>query len=115
VIAGQRTVGKASIQKSLTPPDVPFKLTQLTFLRPSRKNLQRFPDSRPTDDWGVRPDSGRELPLTADAGRRLKEWWMLQTLRRPDDTEVLPLDDPENGPQRVAAVEMLREMIKKPG
>jgi carboxyl-terminal processing protease len=113
VVAGQRTVGKASIQKPV--PGVEFNLTQLTFRRPSRKNLQRFPDSRPTDDWGVRPDPGRELPLTHDAGRRLKEWWMLQTLRRPDDTGALPLDDPENDPQRVAAIEMLREMMKKPG
>ncbi len=115
VIAGQRTVGKASIQNQ--PPgelrEVGFKLTMLTFLRPNGKNLQRFPDSRPSDDWGVRPDVGRALPLTAEAGRRLKEWWTLQTLRPPDTTEALPLDDPQNDPQRLAAMQMLREMMKK--
>ncbi|HEY1376437.1 MAG TPA: S41 family peptidase [Gemmataceae bacterium] len=112
-VAGQRTVGKGSIQN--TPPklDIPFKVTVNMFLRPDGRNLQRFPDSKPTDDWGVRPDPGRELPLTADAGERLKEWSALATLRPAGSTEALPLDDPENDPQRLAAVQMLREMIKK--
>jgi carboxyl-terminal processing protease len=112
VVAGQRTVGKASIQSRPPKLDIPFKVTMYTFLRPSRKPLQRFPDSTLADDWGVRPDEGRELPLTPEAGRRLKEWWVVQTLRPPGDVEALPLDDPENDPQRLAAVHMLREMIK---
>jgi C-terminal peptidase prc len=112
VIAGQRTVGKASVQESDQLP-VPFRLTTRTFLRPTGKNLQRFPDSKWSDDWGVRPDDGRELPLTAEAGRRLKDWYTTQTLRPNGDAEALPLDDPENDPQRQAAVQMLRELIKK--
>ena len=112
VIAGQRTVGKASIQNQPFG-ELGFKLTMFTFLRPSGKNLQRFPDSRPSDDWGVRPDAGRELPLTAEAGRQLKEWWILQTLRPPDTKEALPLDDPANDPQRLAAMQMLQSLIKK--
>jgi carboxyl-terminal processing protease len=112
VIAGQRTIGKASVQEADQLP-VPFRLTTRTFLRPNGKNLQRFPDSKWSDDWGVRPDEGRELPLTAEAGRRLKDWWMLQTLRPPGDPEALPLDDPENDPQRQAAVQMLRDLMKK--
>jgi C-terminal peptidase prc len=127
VVAGQRTVGKASIQwtpekpiyvtvqteQGVQPYSVPFKVTMYTFLRPSGKNLQRFPDSKWSDDWGVRPDEGRDLPLTAEAGRRLKEWWTLQTLRPPADSEALPLDDPENDPQRLAAVQMLRRLTPK--
>jgi carboxyl-terminal processing protease len=113
VVAGQRTNGKASIQNQPERLDIPFKLTMYTFLRPSGKNLQRFPDSRPTDDWGVRPDTGRELPLTTEAGRRLKEWWALQTLRPPDTNEALPLDDPANDPQRLAAVQMVQDLIRK--
>ncbi|HEX4592484.1 MAG TPA: S41 family peptidase, partial [Gemmataceae bacterium] len=119
VVAGQRTVGKASIQKELEmrdrgpEPRIPFKVTMSTFLRANGKNLQRFADSRWSDDWGVRPDDGRELPLTPEAGRRFKEWWTLQILRPPTDTEALPLDDPENDPQRLAAVHMLQEMMNQ--
>jgi carboxyl-terminal processing protease len=112
-VAGQRTVGKASIQNVPDQLGVPFKLTVGTFVRPSGKNLQRFPDSKSSDDWGIRPDQGRELPLTAEAGRRLKEWWVLSTLRPAGSTEALPLDDPENDPQRYAAVQMLRGTMRK--
>ena len=112
VIAGQRTVGKGSVQELVHIP-LSFRLTTRTFLRPSGKNLQRFPDSKPSDDWGIRPDAGRELPLTAEAGRQLKDWWTLQSLRPPGDLEALPLDDPENDPQRQSAVQILRGMMKK--
>ncbi len=112
-VAGQRTVGKGSIQKTPDRLGLPFKVTVSMFLRPSGRNLQRFPDSKSSDDWGVRPDAGRELPLTGDAGRRLKEWWALATLRPAGSTEAMPLDDPENDPQRLAAVQMLKEMIGK--
>jgi carboxyl-terminal processing protease len=112
VIAGQRTVGKGSVQKPLERSPVPFKLTTGMFLRPSGKNLQRHPDSKPSDDWGIRPDAGRDIPLTAEASRRLKAWWLLSTLRPAGSTEALPLDDPENDPQRQAAVQMLRGVMK---
>src|SRR5947208_12826424 len=58
VVAGQRTVGKGSYQISLARDyGFPFKLTKGTFVRPSGKNFQRYPDSQPDDYWGVRPDS----------------------------------------------------------
>jgi carboxyl-terminal processing protease len=113
VVAGQRTVGKGSVQKPLDRSPVQFKLTTGTFLRPSGKNLQRYPDSKPTDDWGVRPDVGREIPLTPAAGRRLKDWWTQFTLRPAGSTEALPLDDPDNDPQRQAAVQMVRDLLER--
>jgi C-terminal peptidase prc len=115
VIAGQRTAGKGSVQSLEMKQHygIPFKITSWTFTRPSGKNLQRFPDSKPTDDWGVRPDAGRELPLTAESGRKLKEQWIMFQLRPGNSTEALPLDDPENDPQRHTAVQILRELMKK--
>ena len=85
-----------------------------TFLRPSGKNLQRFPDSKSVRRLGRPP--GRGPRIAADRRRPAagsRNWWTLQTLRPPGDTEALPLDDPENDPQRLAAVQMLREMLKK--
>ena len=43
----------------------------------------------------------------------MKEWYQWQVLRPYDSREALPLDDPENDPQRLAAVQMLRGMINK--
>ncbi|HXG10965.1 MAG TPA: S41 family peptidase [Gemmataceae bacterium] len=113
-IAGQRTRGKASIQTTvgLPVPSTGLKLTSGTFLRPSGKNLHRFPDSKPGDDWGVRPDPGLEVRTSAALSRQLKEWWLLQTLRPGPSREVLPLDDPHADPQRHAALQALVELIK---
>ena len=89
----------------------PFKLTTGTFIRPNGKNFQRYPDSKPNDDWGVRPDPDHELPVTAELSKRLKHSHLLHTLRPPGDRTALPIDDPEADPQRQAAVRMLRELV----
>src|SRR5262249_4347747 len=76
-VAGQRSFGKASVQTSVSPgAGVGLKLTSGTFVRPGGKNLHRFPDSSPADDWGVRPDAGLELRISADLGRQLKQWYL---------------------------------------
>jgi len=43
-----------------------LKLTTASYWRPNGKNIHRFPDSKDSDEWGVRPtDSGYQL--TPDA------------------------------------------------
>ena len=114
-IVGQRTLGKASIQTmvALGVPNAGLKLTSGVFLRPSGKNLQRGPDSKPGDDWGVRPDPRLDVRVSPELGRQLRDWWTEQSLRPGGSTEALPLDDPTADPQRVAAVEVLRGLLKK--
>jgi carboxyl-terminal processing protease len=114
-VAGQRTFGKASIQTSypLAINNSGLKLTTGTFLRPSGKALHRFPDSRPADDWGVRPEPGLDVRLSPELSRQLRDWWLWQSLRPGTSDEALPLDDPANDPQRQAALEAVLEMLKK--
>jgi len=113
-IAGQRTRGKGSVQSQIAVTgDMQLKLTTGTFFRPSGKAMHRFPDSKPADDWGVRPDSGLEFPVTPALGQRLKEWWLAQTLRPGSSREILPLDDPAMDPQRQDAVKVLGDVIAK--
>jgi carboxyl-terminal processing protease len=113
-IAGQRTKGKASIQilRALPSPGAHLKMTNAIFIRPSGKNLNRFPDSSPKDDWGVRPDPGLEFRVSANLNQQLREWWLLQTLRPGPSRERLPLDDSSADPQRQFALQALRERIK---
>jgi carboxyl-terminal processing protease len=113
-VMGQRTVGKASIQTMVGLPagNAGLKLTSGTFLRPSGKNLHRSPESRPGDDWGVRPDEGLEERVSPELSHQLKAWWQEQTLRPGTSNEALPLDDPSADPQRAAAVKVLLGMIK---
>src|SRR5262245_32999118 len=58
-VVGQRTIGKGTVQQGVD--GFPFKLTTGTFVRPNGKNFHRHPNSKPEDDWGVRPDPEHEL------------------------------------------------------
>jgi carboxyl-terminal processing protease len=114
VLAGTRTHGKASIQWPMAIPSLPgysFKVTGGMYTRPNGKNLQRFPDAKPTDDWGLRPDPGFEIPMSADLGRKLKESHMLYALRPGGSREAMDLDDPAADPQRSRALKLMRKLI----
>jgi C-terminal processing protease CtpA/Prc len=114
VIAGTRTFGKASIQWTAAAPGLSgyqFKLTGGMYTRPNGKNLQRFPDSKPEDDWGIRPDRGYEIPASAGLGHKLKELHELYALRPGGSREALDLDDPAADPQRQRALKLMRQLI----
>ncbi len=113
VICGQRTVGKGSVQEQVgINPMMGMKLTAGIFLRPSGKGLQRFPQSKDSDDWGVCPERELELPVSADFSKALRCWWLLQSLRPAGSNERLPLDDPSWDPQREVALQALRELVQ---
>ncbi len=65
-VVGQRTWGKGSVQNiiPLENGDSRLRLTVATYWRPSGKNIHRFKDAKPTDEWGVSPDV--ELKLTPE-------------------------------------------------
>jgi carboxyl-terminal processing protease len=114
-IAGQRTLGKATVQTALYVdiPGASIKLTSGEFLRPSGKNLHRRPESGPRDDWGIRPDRELEFPLSPQLAKELKEQWHQQTLRPGSDVKILPLDDPSADPQRQHALQWLQTRISR--
>jgi carboxyl-terminal processing protease len=114
IVIGQRTRGKASVQRvlPLPVPGAGLKLTSGTFNRPSGKNLHRFPEHKPTDDWGVCPDPGQECPVSRELSQLLRDWWLAQTLRPGASNEALPLDDPGADPQREAALQALKQVLR---
>jgi carboxyl-terminal processing protease len=112
-LVGQRTRGKGNVQTISPLGTLGLKVTSGTLVRPSGKNLHRFPDSKPTDDWGVSPDAGRGFRISPDLSRALQKWWERQTLRPGSSTERLPLDDPLIDPQRNAALEALTELMNR--
>jgi carboxyl-terminal processing protease len=114
VVAGQRTVGKGSVQTqiALGVPGAALKLTNGVFLRPNGKEIQRKPGAGLSDDWGVRPEKELEFRVSPDLAKALKEEWQRQTLRPGDSMERLPLDDPDADAQRQAAAEALRVRVQ---
>jgi carboxyl-terminal processing protease len=113
VVVGQRTFGKANIMIPIdTPfPELKYRVSTGYSLRPNGKNRHRFPDSKPTDEWGVRPDRGYEIPVTPDLSAKLREEVDRHAIRPAGSTEAVALDDPVADPQRVIAARFLRELI----
>jgi carboxyl-terminal processing protease len=109
-VGGQRSFGKASVQTpvQLGLPYTGMRLTSGTFLRPNGKNLHRFAESRPGDDWGVCPDPDLECRLSPAASRAMKDAWLLQTLRPGPSRERLLLDDVELDVARQMALAALQ-------
>ncbi|HTQ37975.1 MAG TPA: S41 family peptidase [Pirellulales bacterium] len=66
VIIGERTWGKGSVQNVIELEDgkSALKLTTATYTRPNGHNIHRFPDSKETDEWGVKPNDGYEVRLS---------------------------------------------------
>ncbi len=72
-VIGERTFGQA-IVRSLFPLQGGagvLKLPVAVYYRPNGHNMNRYPNSVDTDDWGVRPDPGNELPLTKEEMREV--------------------------------------------
>lgn len=115
VVAGQRTFGKANIMSLVGTrfDSLQFRVSTGYSLRPNGKPRHRNPDSKPTDEWGVKPDNGFEVAGTAD----LSEWLRLmaerQASRSPADAEAAEFDDPFADPQKMIAVRMLKELLAK--
>jgi carboxyl-terminal processing protease len=64
VIIGERTYGKGSVQNVIMMEGhtSALKLTTAHYWRPNGQNIDRLPDSRDADEWGVKPDPGFEVP-----------------------------------------------------
>jgi carboxyl-terminal processing protease len=65
VIIGERSYGKGSVQNviPMESQSSALKLTTASYWRPNGKNIHRFPDSKETDEWGVKPNPDMEVKL----------------------------------------------------
>ncbi len=69
VIVGERTYGKGSVQSLFRlPPDekTAVKLTTQTWWRPNGKNMDKKAAADNSDEWGVMPDDGLDVPTTEE-------------------------------------------------
>tara|TARA_B100000809_G_scaffold165454_1_gene162720 strand:+ start:4169 stop:5662 length:1494 start_codon:yes stop_codon:yes gene_type:complete len=88
LIIGERTWGKGSVQNiiELEGGKSALKLTTAGYHRPNGKNIHRFPDATPEDEWGVKPNDGYDVRFS------LKELQGLGAYRRQVD--ILRKDNP---------------------
>jgi carboxyl-terminal processing protease len=66
VVLGERTFGQGLVRSlfQLKSGVGAVKLPVAAYYRPSGKSMNRYPDSKDSDDWGVSPDAGYEVALT---------------------------------------------------
>ncbi|HZT82296.1 MAG TPA: S41 family peptidase [Gemmataceae bacterium] len=126
VVIGERSYGKGSVQNIIEMENhsSALKLTTQSYWRPSGKNIHRFPDAKETDEWGVKPDPGFEVPMKDDERLEYMVWRSERDVVRgknagpkPEKPNKPKSDKPDKKPfeDRVMqkALEYLRGEIKK--
>jgi carboxyl-terminal processing protease len=122
-VAGQRTYGKGTVQK-LIPVESGrslLKLTAASYWRPSGKNIHRAPSAKDSDDWGVTPDAGLDVPLSKEEHEAYLEYRAARDLwgdvpagaftERVESNEEDPPADPFEDRQLQRAVEHLQQLL----
>jgi carboxyl-terminal processing protease len=93
VIIGERSYGKGSVQNLIEMEErqTALKLTTASYWRPSGRNIHRFPDSKESDDWGVKPNEGYDVKLTDEERIEYYKWRRERDiLRRPGEEAKHP-------------------------
>jgi carboxyl-terminal processing protease len=86
IIVGERSFGKGSVQNIQNFEGGQLKLTTASFWRPSGKNLNKSSTAgKEEDEWGVTPDKGFLVKLTAKEREELAE--------HQHDTEIIRVRD----------------------
>ena len=100
LIVGERTWGKGSVQNVMELEDGAsmLKLTTADYHRPSGTNIHRFPEATEKDDWGVTPNEGFQVTLSAN------EMSQLANLRREKDIVSKPQEAAKDSPDASPAV-----------
>lgn len=66
IVVGERSWGKGSVQNviELESGASALKLTTAQYLRPSGRNIHKFPGAKEDEEWGVSPDPEHKLEMT---------------------------------------------------
>lgn len=66
VVVGERSWGKGSVQNviELESGASALKLTTAQYLRPSGRNIHKFPGAKDDEEWGVGPDADHKIEVT---------------------------------------------------
>lgn len=113
VVVGNRSWGKGSVQNvfPLAGERSAIKLTTGTYWRPSEKNIHRMPGAKDTEEWGVSPDAGRDVPLSDEQWRALYVERQLREAVRMSPAAAAFAAPPAADPQLDAALQYLREQL----
>src|ERR1043166_7116970 len=99
VIIGERSYGKGSVQNLIGMENgrSALKITTASYWRPSGRNIHRFPDSKDEDEWGVKPNKGYDVKLSAEERADYFKYRRERDIVRRDGDKP-PEKEKEDGP-----------------
>ena len=112
IIVGSRSYGKGSVQKMypMESGQSILKLTTASYWRPSGKNIHKGKLAKESEAWGVRPDTGYDLPLTEEQEKQRREARSDRDAFRVGASAEKP---PKLDPQLAKAVEYLEAKLRE--
>jgi carboxyl-terminal processing protease len=124
-VVGERSYGKGTVQNiiPLEGNQGELKLTTAEYLRPSGHNINRRPDAKDTDEWGVMPSPGGEVKTSKDQQLAWAKWRRERDTLQPHQTDSKASDfnsksNPNNWKDHdlplVRAVEIIESELKTP-
>ncbi|MBL8821668.1 MAG: S41 family peptidase [Planctomycetia bacterium] len=119
IVMGERSFGKGSVQQ-IRPMDLnghagAIKMTMAAFYGPSGKNLNRFPNSKDEDDWGVKPPKEYTIKLSPTERAELDESLTKNELIPRRDAPRMETKKTFIDRQLDAAVELLKKQTAHTG
>jgi carboxyl-terminal processing protease len=112
-IAGERSYGKGTVQNIQPFEKGEIKLTTATFWSPLDRNLNKSSTTGKEDDeWGVRPEEGLLVPLSAADRENLQEAQHNSEIIYGKNSKVKPAKSDFKDRQLEAALKYLRSQIK---
>jgi carboxyl-terminal processing protease len=107
-VVGERTYGKGTVQQVIPLAGTSLlKLTWASFWRPNGISIHRKADAPDNASWGVVPDAGLELPLSA---KEYADYRAYRSQRDLSNIDNPVLGDPQDG--NLAATEFVDEQLK---
>ena len=117
IVMGERTFGKGSVQTirsmDLNGHAGAIKITMAAFYGPSGKNLNRYPNSKEEDDWGVKPAPQYTIKLSPTERAELEDKLSKNELIPRRDAPKMETQKTFIDRQLEAAVELLRKQTMR--
>ncbi len=118
VIIGERTYGKGMVQNMipLQGGRGMLKLTTADYWRPSGKNIQRPPDGKGTESWGVSPAPADRVIMSDDDWKQWRLWRRDRDVLKPHAAAAAAgettAEDLKHDPPLERAVEYIKTQIR---
>ena len=112
VVIGERTFGQGIVRSLLQLESGlgALKLPVAVYYRPSGKSMNRYPDSKESDDWGVQPDAGYEVPLTTEELKQYQRERAERAERDVFNSAPAPIDQIQDRPLEKALEYMVAQL-----